>query len=143
MHELAARQGPEVAAMYAARHAERRFKQVGLATVRVCTSVQQSTACGGRVLHELHAMLQSLPYTTLTALMRTSDSPLSHHYLAQHAQGDYAAAAAVFAANGASGQPQYHELYRSIAAGILTASIGDRTIEGEQVRRCVIDLNSS
>ena len=27
MHEAAERQGPEVAAMYAARHAERRFKQ--------------------------------------------------------------------------------------------------------------------
>lgn len=29
VHEAAERQGPEVAALYAARHAERRFKQVG------------------------------------------------------------------------------------------------------------------
>lgn len=74
VHEIAERQGPEVAAMYAARHAERRFKQ-----------------------------------------------------------GDYGAAAAVFAAHGVSASPQYHQLYRDIAQGILTSPYNERSAEGEQV----------
>ncbi len=72
VHELAARQSPEVAAAYAARHAERRFKQ-----------------------------------------------------------GDYGAAAAVFAAHGISAAtPQYFELYRSVASGILQVRAAGGMIVG-------------
>ncbi len=43
VHELAEKQGPDVAAVYAARHAERRFKQgdygqAAAALAQVCTN---------------------------------------------------------------------------------------------------------
>lgn len=76
VHELAAQQGPEVATMYALKHAEKRFKQ-----------------------------------------------------------GDYAEAAAVFAQHGITANPQYFELYRSIAQGVLHASQADRSLVAEKALR--------
>uniref|UniRef100_A0A7S3QV19 Intraflagellar transport protein 172 homolog n=1 Tax=Dunaliella tertiolecta TaxID=3047 RepID=A0A7S3QV19_DUNTE len=73
VHEAAARQGPEVAAAYAARHAERLFKK-----------------------------------------------------------GEYGAAAAICAEHGVGTNPQYFEMYRSIAAAILSCSKDERSAEGEQ-----------
>lgn len=76
VHQLAAAQGPEVAAAYAVRQADRCFKQ-----------------------------------------------------------GNYAAAAEVFATNGIPGQPQYFELYRNIALGVLTANSAERSAPAEKSLR--------
>ncbi|KAF5830572.1 intraflagellar protein IFT172 [Dunaliella salina] len=73
VHEAAGKQGPEVAAAYAARHAERLLKK-----------------------------------------------------------GEYSAAATVCAEHGVGTNPQYFELYRSIAAAILSCNKDERSPEGEQ-----------
>ena len=65
---------------------------------------------------------------------------VASNYALKHAerrfkQGDYAQAAQVFAQHGITAQPQYFELYKSIAQGVLHASQGDRNPVAEKSLR--------
>eukprot|EP00798_Chlamydomonas_sp_ICE-L_P014195 gene14195-20165_t len=64
-------------------------------------------------------------------------SEVAGQYAVKHAerrfrQGEYGEAAIVFSENGISGNPQYFDLYRNIAIGILSAAHNERNTEGEK-----------